>query len=1302
MSWLSDKLKEAEAQINPFDKGKTAATVRRDRAAAMPAQTVRSGSPSGNLLSRAYDTANVFDNNRTWNQRTPTNTKNLWQQAGQFGGQVARTLFNNSTKLVNTANLGARQIADTAKMQAASATNNAEAFRNAQQAAQNDYNRFSNRGGVLNTGTFFRSPEEAASGNFGTAAKRIGAGTVGAAVEVAPFARGSSFALKGKSFARSAPKLIAENTLYSGVGSVAGQLLNNDRVDLKQTAKDIGIGNALGFAGYGAGKALPVARDAALNAPQVARQANDRIFSTNPEVAQGGYARVPGNNPIGSPQTIGDIQNASNARPQADLQRQYEVAHNTGNTVEAERIAQQMGDPGLSGQMLSPEARQALIERTRNPRLLQDTPNTPTPQSTAPEKLPEYNTKKVSNLDKAFRSTRSIIERQGASGKQLADMLQGARDTQEIYLGQLQKQMPTLADIARGKNLQWTNKDFENFVDSTQGLAKPSSPRIAQAVAEWKATHPGIRNRAVGAGLDVGDLGENYYPHFIDYDRIFKDKNNYNAAINHLVDSGQAKSPEEAIQLLSYARDVSRNREFGNLEASRVVDLPFYDKTPNSLLSYLSGSTKRIAQAETFGAKDEKSLDLIKRIGEEGGDTEAAKNAYDIAVGARKYNPTSSKISKGIRQYVTTTRLGLGALTNVSQNVNTGVVTGVMNTAKAALKQLDPKTRSFVGDTGVIADAVLNDIRTQAGFSSFGEKLAGKVVNKITAPGFASVEKFNRSLAATAGRDYGLRLAQKGKDSTLRKLGVTGDIKNKTLTPEQQVQVARKVVEKTQFKVDAQDLPGWADSPGGKLVAQFRTFSYSQGKFVSNEILKPLARGNILPATRFLAALPIGYALYETKRKISGRPEEENKTKIGSQAVQNIGGLGIVMDIYQSLNPLGSKYLPPDRRTSMAVSAFGGPAVGVATQGIGAASEAIQRKNTPTDESRLEGKVVAGKNDDTYTDLTSASRFGLQQVPIVGTPIKNRLLPYKTESNADAGKTDNGKTSKNITDSIKQAKKDVKASQKDFASKFSSDDYALYKLGSAERKALVKDGTVAQEKFDQLDRYAKGLQKGMGKDIGKKNIAIKNDKRGSQLINDLGDMDKETRKKWESGDLDPKYKDIYDRASQIRFNGLPDLPKNNKVLSLYADFVQKRSKGSDGLSQNKDKLNFLKSAYKSALDKESQEIYSASSNDILSGLDNGLITPDQAKSAIAFDNMLVSTGLSSKAKISKTVRAALGLGGAPSKAGTSGRGRPRSGSKGKSGKRKGGKLSYKLYGFSSPIATNKSLRQLIKNASLSK
>lgn len=793
------------------------------------------------------------------------------------------------------------------------------------------------------------------------------------------------------------------------------------------------------------------------------------------------------------------------------------------------------------------------------------------------KELPEYTHKNTSSIDKAFRSTRSIIERQGPSGKKLAGMLQGARDIEEQYLSALQKQMPTVTQIARKGRNALINKDFENFVEATQGLAQPKNAKIAQAVAEWQATHPQIRERAVGAGLDVGDLGPNYYPHFIDFDTVFKDKNKYNTAINHLVETGQAKSAEEAIKLLGYAKDISRNRQFGNLEASRMIDIPFYDKTPNSFISYLNGSAKRIVNTEVFGKGDELALKEIAEAGKQGYDTEAMKNAYDVAVGAKRHSPTTSKISSGVRKYITTTRLGLGALTNISQNVNTGIVTGHYRTMKSAIKQLDPEVRTFVEDTGVISDAVLNDLRTQAGYSSFSQKVLGKAINKITAPGFGAVEKMNRSIAATAGRDYALRLAQKGDEPTLRRLGVTGDIKNGSLSEAQQIQAARKVVEKTQFKIDPQDLPGWVDTPGGKLVAQFRTFSYNQSKFFSNEIIKPAAKGNLLPLGRLMAALPVGYALYETRRRIDGRPQEENENKVALAAFGKIGGAGLAFDLYQSLNPVGSKYIPSDRRTSMATGALGGPAVGVASQAIGAVSEAIQRKNTPTDAGRLDGKIAALNSGENYTDLTPAARFALQQIPIIGGPIKNRVLPYKKESDADKGTPLIGTGKASAATDMPVDKKDLKLAA--FNNKESRE---LLKIPEKDRGQFVKDNPHYRGIYDQMKNFDKAFKNPEVMPEGMSEVSTK-------VLENASRLNENTRKNWESklenklayekakfekDDLEGTLDDSARKKRELNNNKLDYALQNgvkeaNKVDELFEEpihkFVLKQSEYEDRL-----------------------------------------------------------------------------------------------------------------------------------------
>lgn len=598
-------------------------------------------------------------------------------------------------------------------------------------------------------------------------------------------------------------------------------------------------------------------------------------------------------------------------------------------------------------------------------------------QAPGSDLLPTGSTKQASLLQKAYLSSTGLIAKQGKAGTQLAKSIGKARNAAEIFQASVVKRLPTVTSLGK--------KDFPHFVDVVEGKAVAKSPKIEQAAKEWRAVAPEIRQRAVKAGIDVGDLGPNYFPHYHDYDKLFKDKNAYNAAINHLVTTGQAKTADDAVKQLSFARGISRNRTIGNLDKARIFDLPGYAKDKNALLKYISGSAHNIGQAEHLGVNDKKGLKLITQIARENGDAETAKKAYDVAVGALQHNQSTSKVSAALRGFQGVTKLGKGAITNATQPINTVAVSGYHRALGGFIKQFTPQGKDFISKTGVVGDAVIHDLSEGAGFDN-------KWIRRIGAPGFNTVEKSNRSLTALAGRSWANSLAKKGGPRQLAvlrdKLGVEGPI-GKTLTEEQQVQAARSLVEKTQFKVSPQDLPMWASSPAGKLVAQFRTFSYKQTGFVTNEILKPLKSGNVVPLARLLAALPVGYGTMTLKNKLSGRPNESNPEKRALAIWQNIGGGGLPVDIPTNILPKNQKYVQSGAYSSRVASQLGGPTVGDAFN----LTDAL-------------GQAATGQRRD-------LEHYGVNKVPVVGPYLANKFTPYK-KSVATDQKTATDKVNKTL------------------------------------------------------------------------------------------------------------------------------------------------------------------------------------------------------------------------------------------------------------------------------------------------
>lgn len=576
------------------------------------------------------------------------------------------------------------------------------------------------------------------------------------------------------------------------------------------------------------------------------------------------------------------------------------------------------------------------------------------PNSNTP--LPVNPPQRIGLLQKAFNRARNVIASQGEAGKALADSLQQVRNQAETTAGNWTLQMPTVRAL--------NNNEFKNFVDVAEGNTSPISQKVAQAVQEWTKIREDVYSIAKQSGFDIGRL-ENYFPHTYD-PAIFTNKNKYNEAINHLVNSGQAKTQTEAIRILSHVQDIIRNRRHGNLEIERLVNLPNYEKTKNALFGYLDSAANRIAQVNTFGQNDEGALKLIEQIARQGGDASTVKDMFDIAVGAKKYGETSQQISRTLRNFNTVTKLGLGAITNAGQSVNTATVTGAVRTLLNAPKAVFSKeSKDFALKVGTTLDTVLQQLREGGGYE-------GKL-GQLGAPGFNVVEKFNRTLASIAGRDYARSLAQKGDTTTLAKMGIV--LKGNKLTPEQEIQAARNIVERTQFKVDPQDLPGWASSPLGKIVSQFRTFSYNQSAFMGREVIGPALKGNVAPLLRFVGiGIPIGIGLQTTKNILRNRKDEENPIKRVQQGFGQVGGLGLAGDIVTGLFPMNGRYLDPNRATTMAIGTLGGPTLGTIAEGYGSLTNAIQGKPA------------------------NLGRFALKQVPLVGSTLQNTILPYKSQS----------------------------------------------------------------------------------------------------------------------------------------------------------------------------------------------------------------------------------------------------------------------------------------------------------------
>ena len=150
-------------------------------------------------------------------------------------------------------------------------------------------------------------------------------------------------------------------------------------------------------------------------------------------------------------------------------------------------------------------------------------------------------------------------------------------------------------------------------------------------------------------------------------------------------------------------------------------------------------------------------------------------------------------------------------------------------------------------------------------------------------------------------------------------------------------------VQKTIITPTAGDLPNFAGHPLGKMLIQFRSFSFAaSNKFLLPGLQRTFALGDPGPALAFVMASVIGTAVFAMNEMLKGKdPTEADVTDLVYEGVDRGGGLGILTEATSSglrlLNGLGVEGLgagPSRFRSRNAVDAVLGPTLGAAKNAV--------------------------------------------------------------------------------------------------------------------------------------------------------------------------------------------------------------------------------------------------------------------------------------------------------------------------------------------------------------------------------
>ena len=324
-------------------------------------------------------------------------------------------------------------------------------------------------------------------------------------------------------------------------------------------------------------------------------------------------------------------------------------------------------------------------------------------------------------------------------------------------------------------------------------------------------------------------------------------------------------------------------------------------------------------------------------------------------------------------------------------------------------------------------------------------------------------------------------------------------------------------------------------------------------------------------------------------------------------------------------------------------------------------------------------KPSIAKNDDVTAELRRLKDNDL------GT------MPSSSGANALGGDTKldkkqltslNAEVAKSVTEQWKQTMKSD--------AYLSSSDEDKKKMLNKVKDTYSKSAKYSWAQANGFNDYAdKSLPKGLDKRameiISTYNEAKANDPSDNQYV-------KDTLKNWNNGE---------------------EVPVTNEIAKAWADYEKKRLEGKiSNLEMNKEKKAVLRKAYSSVLNEDEKGYYNVSDKDIISGLEQGLVTQESLKKAMDIDALLVSKGLIASSGFGKTVWNALGLNAPKSPtAKTTGTSKARTSkakstkvktSKAKTGGKvasKKGKYNYNLFMFGDAPTKSKSLRELVKKAS---
>lgn len=507
--------------------------------------------------------------------------------------------------------------------------------------------------------------------------------------------------------------------------------------------------------------------------------------------------------------------------------------------------------------------------------------------------------------DLLVRRSKEVVKRSGVAGKELAGLVdswenavaQKAGHSQSIIINTLQK----------------LNSDEYKTLSTVLEGAKPISPAQESAAKTIRGLLNSINKDAekfikVEGKNYVGR--EDYFPHYHDLGKIGSGKGLQDTA-EKMVADGTALTIEDAKNTIKEYVSRRVGNKMGALERHRSeFEIPGYNTDPMEvLLKYTEDAHKRLEWVKRFGQDDMKATQLFDAINKESGDDFSNfSRTYLKGVEEGRIHSmfdVAQPLFSFMKGYNTATKMEWASINNVFQKVNLTLRTSIRDSVRAAFEYRSPEAMDFAVKSGAILESVAKDAMEKMGADS------GLVAKGLKITGFTKSEQMNRVFAATAGKIYMLRMTNKlvsnpaDKEALLAMKEVGLDAKvvldRGHMTMEELYQAANKIAAQTQFKAGINDLPIWWSTPEGKLLTQFKNFSYNQTIYFYDQLQRAHTIGGVPKVASTVLKWAVlfgasGEIVADIRSMIAGKKRESNLVKRWLNNLMYAGGIGLLTD----------------------------------------------------------------------------------------------------------------------------------------------------------------------------------------------------------------------------------------------------------------------------------------------------------------------------------------------------------------------------------------------------------------------